>query len=154
MNMDFVWVRQRGMYIATVHDSRGATALDHHFEADPKVLSADDIWMEWLKQIADFLKEHGQDVTKVQTKIADYNAIYYTGERIKDDNDDTREAGEISRPDDRSGHSDAAGDPGTDLSSELPSSEPNGSPPPIAPGWPGTAEAHGPGAPGADAHPG
>lgn len=152
MNMDFVWVRQRGMYIATVHDSRGATALDHHFEADPKVLSADDIWMEWLKQIADFLKEHGQDVTKVQTKIADYNAIYYTGERIKDDND-TREAGPTGGLDDRSGHSDAAGDPGPDRS-ELSGGEPDGSPPPIAPDWPGTAEAHGPGAPGADAHSG
>jgi hypothetical protein len=152
MNMDFVWVRQRGMYIATVHDERGAASLDHHFEADPKLLSADDIWMEWLKQIADFMKEHGRDVTKIQTKIADYNAIYYTGERIKDDND-TREAGPTGGPDDRRGHSDPAGDTGADRSG-LSSGEPHGAPPPIAPSWPGAEEIHRPGAAGTDGHSG
>ncbi|HXS14440.1 MAG TPA: hypothetical protein VN734_17205 [Acidobacteriaceae bacterium] len=149
MNMDFVWVRTRGMYIATVHDTRGAQSLDHHFEADPKILSADDIWLEWLKQIADFLKEHGQDVSKIQTKIADYNAVYYTGERIRDDNDiDTEQAGAVGNTDDRSRHGGTGSDSSADRG-EL--SQSDGTPPPIAPSWPGAADSDDAGTAAADA---
>lgn len=153
MNMDFVWVRQRGIYIATVHDARGATSMDHHFEADPKVLSHENIWLEWFKQIADFLTEHGQDTSVIKTKLRDYADVYYSGEKINDN--EPEQAGGAGSPDERSGHeSGHGGDSGADRADVSGEGESNGSPPPIAPGWPETATGQRPRSPDADAHAG
>lgn len=72
MNGEFRWMPQRSQYVLTIHTPR----LDHHFEADPKMLHTDDLWMQLMREVADFLAARGTDVNIVKTKIRDYADIY------------------------------------------------------------------------------
>jgi hypothetical protein len=72
MNGEFRWMPQRSQYVLTIHTPR----LDHHFEADPKMLHTDDLWMQLMREVADFLAARGTDVNIVKTKIKDYADIY------------------------------------------------------------------------------
>lgn len=143
MNMDFRWIRQRGIYIATAHNGRGAQSMDHHFECDPKVMTDDTLWMEWMKLVADHLAGNGVDTASVKTKMKDYVDIY-TGE-ILNEQDPT-----VGSTDDGRGPDGATGT-GRD-SSDSGELQSNGSPPPIAADWPGTPERNGPGPAAADDH--
>lgn len=146
MNMDFRWIKQRALYIATVKDTRVLPAMEHHFEADPAVLFDDHVWMEWLKLVADFIAERGVYTNAVKTKIQDLQAIY-SNELVQQHEQDST----VGSTDDGCG-SDSAGRDGASDLADIHGDQSNGSPPPIAPGWPESAAGVGPGPAAADAH--
>lgn len=73
MDGEFRWMPQRSMYVLTISANNG---MDHHFEADPKLLHTDDLWMQLLKEVADFLTDRGADMARVKTRMKDYADIY------------------------------------------------------------------------------
>lgn len=69
MDMDFLWVKQKGFYIATVKDKPGAKFSEHMFEANPRTLCSDESWLEFMKQVADFMADRGRDMKTFQASL-------------------------------------------------------------------------------------
>jgi len=70
MDMDFLWVKQKGYYIASVRDNKpGSKFAEHMFEANPKMLSTDEAWLEFMKQVADFMADKGKDTKAFQASL-------------------------------------------------------------------------------------
>lgn len=66
MGMQFRWIRGRGVYVAEVP----MNGQIHMFEADPKMISSDEKWMEWIKTVADWLSDKGHIIKELPTSRA------------------------------------------------------------------------------------
>lgn len=70
MDMDFLWVKQKGYYIASVRDSAPAAKFaEHMFEANPRTLSSNEAWLEFMKQVADFMVDKGKNLQAFQASL-------------------------------------------------------------------------------------
>lgn len=69
MDMDFLWVKQKGFYIASVKDRPGAKFSEHMFEANPRNLDTEEKWLEFMKQVADFMADKGRDMKTFQASL-------------------------------------------------------------------------------------
>lgn len=140
---------QRAMYVLTVG---GTGPTHHHFEADPKFIHTEDMWLQLMKEVADFLKDHGTDVTVVQTKLRDYHNIY-TSVAYEQEQQDSEAGGsddgrsvEPARGDSAAGEPVSAGSPPRSGESDS-----AGSPAPVA--WDNFPQTNGPSPAGSDVDP-
>jgi hypothetical protein len=142
MNGEFRWMPQRSKYVLTIH-----SALDHHFEADPKLLSTEDLWMQLMKEVADFLAERGTDVEVVKLKLKDYADIYLSTPYEQEEQYSEIGGSDDGRSIDASG-AHAAGESVSASAASGSESDSSSTPAPVA--WINFPQANGPGSSAAD----
>lgn len=98
LNMRFNWIKGRNVYFAVVN----AGPTEHVFEADPAKLGSVEEWMDFLKLVADFMKDKSYDTVKFEMKLAEqrdlYTARYLEKSNEQTEQDPTAGSADTGRP--------------------------------------------------------